>query len=232
MDESIETINHKGYQIKIYQNDMAEDPREWENLGTMMCFHNHYTLGDKHNYSEDDFSSWRDVYDFIMKEYDPLWIIPLSLYDHSGITISHGSPSCPWDSGYVGFHFIPKAKVREEYSVKRISKKLKEEIRIRLDCELETYDNYLRGSVYGYQIEHPERDELDSCWGFYGWDHEKSGLLTDAESSVEWDIKDREEEYQKERRAHINKLKNLIKNRVPFGCRPAFDAPPLYENIY
>lgn len=39
-------------------------------------------------------------------------------------------------------------------------------------------------SVYGYQI-----DELeDSCYGFYGYDHEKSGLLDEAKSVIDHHI--------------------------------------------
>ena len=39
--------------------------------------------------------------------------------------------------------------------------------------EVETYDQYLRGDVYGYQIIEPYADDnnLDGCWGFYGLDY-------------------------------------------------------------
>ena len=41
-----EDISYKGYIIKIFQDEMAENPREWDNLGTMVCFHPDYNLGD------------------------------------------------------------------------------------------------------------------------------------------------------------------------------------------
>ncbi len=34
--------------------------------------------------------------------------------------------SCPWDSGQVGWVFVSKKKVREEYGVKRITESLVE----------------------------------------------------------------------------------------------------------
>jgi hypothetical protein len=35
------------------------NPRmEFDNLGTMICFHKRYNLGDKHNWDIDDFSEW------------------------------------------------------------------------------------------------------------------------------------------------------------------------------
>ena len=37
--------------LSIIQDVDAEDPRNWDNLGTMICFHRRYSLGDKHDYS-------------------------------------------------------------------------------------------------------------------------------------------------------------------------------------
>jgi hypothetical protein len=37
-----------------------------------------------------------------------------------------------------------------------------------LTAEIEELDQYLSGDVYGYVIETPDGDLLDSCWGFYG----------------------------------------------------------------
>lgn len=45
----METL-YKGYTIKIEQDDPMESPREWDNVGTMICFHRNYSLGDKHSY--------------------------------------------------------------------------------------------------------------------------------------------------------------------------------------
>ena len=47
--------------LKIYQDDMAESPREcFEHLGTMACWHSRYMLGDKHDFSEpSDFEEFR-----------------------------------------------------------------------------------------------------------------------------------------------------------------------------
>ena len=52
------------------------------------------------------------------------------------------------------------------------------------------------GDVYGISsIESPDGAELDegSVWGFYGSDHEKSGLLEEARSTIDWHIKQLEE---------------------------------------
>ena len=43
----METELYKGYTIKIEQDDIGGDCREWDNTGTMVCRHRDYNLGDK-----------------------------------------------------------------------------------------------------------------------------------------------------------------------------------------
>lgn len=45
--EALETIEYKNHEIKIFQDDSAESPREWENLGTIAALHRRYNLADK-----------------------------------------------------------------------------------------------------------------------------------------------------------------------------------------
>lgn len=59
----------------------------------------------------------------------------------------------------------------KEYGGKIVTQKLKERVTEYLKGEVETYDQYLTGDVYGYKVfkvENGEEEELDSCWGFYG----------------------------------------------------------------
>ena len=103
--------------------------------------------------------------------------LPLYLYDHCGITISTAPFACPWDSGQVGWIYVTKSRIREEYGA--FSKQLLNKVEAVLRSEVETYDQYLQGFVYGYMTFSLENGELvdgDSCWGFYGYDTEKNGL--------------------------------------------------------
>lgn len=45
------TINNEEIILTMETDDDVESPREWENLGTMICFSNRYNWGDKHGYS-------------------------------------------------------------------------------------------------------------------------------------------------------------------------------------
>jgi hypothetical protein len=168
---------YKGHTIKIEHDDLDLNPRtEWDNLGTMVCNHKRYSLGDEEASKEipwNDFNSWQEAEDYILNNYDVGVILPLYLYDHSGITMNTTGFSCPWDSGRVGFIFITKDKMRKEYSKKRVSKQLTEKVAEYLKKEVETYDQYLTGDVWWYKIEDANGTEIDSCGGYYGYDYVK-----------------------------------------------------------
>lgn len=164
----LETIAINGMTGKIFMDEDPVNPREWDNLATMVCFHRRYDLGDRHAYRHEDYSGWEAFEASLRKEDPSAIIVPLYLYDHSGITISTRPFSCPWDSGQVGFAVVPGKKIREEYGVKRISQKVRARAEAVVNGEVETYDSYLRGDVYGYTLE--KDGEEDSCWGFFGMD--------------------------------------------------------------
>ena len=166
---AIETKTIGKYKIEIMPDDQPFDPRGDDNLGTMICFHSNYCLGDKHEYRHQDYQGWEHMEREIIKNEDVGIILPLYLYDHSGITMNTTGFHCPWDSGKVGFIIISKEKMRYEYSKKRISKQLIERVKGYLRSEVEEYDSYLTGDAYGYRITNTNTDEeVDSCWGYLG----------------------------------------------------------------
>jgi hypothetical protein len=162
--------------LNIYHENYPQDPREWDNLGKMICTHKRYNLGDKHTFNFDNHDSWDEVEKAIKREYNIAVILPLFLYDHSGITMRTTSFNDRWDSGQVGFIIATKENVREQYSVKRISPKLAEKIKGYLINEVETYDQYLTGEVYRFEVTDLNGVELDSCGGFFGADFKMNGL--------------------------------------------------------
>lgn len=176
--------------LRIEQDDMDHSsPRDWDNMGTMVCFHKSYVLGDKdHGYDPSEYDGWSEMAAAIQKDEDLAVILPLYLYDHSGISMSVGRFDCHWDSGQVGFIFVSKKKVREEYGKKRLSQKILELVENALIGEVGTYDQYLTGDVWGYVIEDDEGNHLDSCWGFYGRDtceEEAKSVMETLEKEVQ-----------------------------------------------
>ena len=177
-EQPFHSEEYKGYTINIYPDDQPESPREWDNLGIMVCWHNRYNLGDEQpKESPQEYWEGCAMDDFI--------ILPLFLYDHGGITMNTSGFSCPWDSGQVGYIYISKDDVRREYGWQRITKQREAKIIQYLKNEVQTYDDYLTGNVWGYEIEDSEND-IDSCWGFYGdYDHPKHGVLAYVKMEID-----------------------------------------------
>ena len=205
----METINYKGCLIKIEQDEYSESPREWDSLGTMVCWHSRYNLGDKHSFDNNN-----EFQEFV-KDEDIAVLLPLFLYDHSGITMNTTGFSCPWDSGQAGWIYITKDRVKKEYSWKNLTRTRLAKIREYLVGEVKTYDDYLTGNVYGFTAEDKNGEEIDSRQGFFG-DHEKSGLLDEAKGSIDYHI-------DHKRRKHLEYLKSMIRNRVPLEARLAMN---------
>jgi len=169
------------YNIKIEQDLDPMNPRkECDNLGTLICFHRRYSIGDKSDYVSGNFASFDDLKNAIIKTENPAVILPVFMYDHSGITINTTGFSCPWDSGQIGFIFVSRDQVKKEYGWKRLSKKRLSKIEQYLNGEIETYNQYLKGDVFGFIIEDESGEHVDSCWGFYGYEYCK----TEAEAIV------------------------------------------------
>ena len=174
----METLTNGTKTLKIFNDDFDMNPRtEWDNLGKMVCFHKRYQLGDKHTFSLNDAMMFE-------KNRKDCIIMPLYLLDHGGITISTNAFRDPWDSGKVGFIYIEKKKARAEYGWKVLTKAREANIRSYLEGEVETYDQYLRGEVYRFEVW--ENDKMiNSCGGFFGSNHKESGLFYHANWKVE-----------------------------------------------
>lgn len=166
-----ETLEYKGYDIDVYYDPDAESPRAWDNLGTFYTAHRYYCPEkefDEH-FDFDEVCDERpgDLRESFLKKYVAL---NLYLYDHSGQTISSSPFFCPWDSGWFGIVAVSVENIKKEFGWKVLTHARRRKIEGYLQGEIDTYDDYLRGEVYGYRIT-PADDKdkgLESCWGYYG----------------------------------------------------------------
>jgi hypothetical protein len=168
MNTPCQTEEYKGYTINIFFDEYPDNPREGDNLGIMQCFHKKYNLGDKHIVDSKDYNSWNEMEHDLIKNFDAAVILPIYMYDHSGVTVSTKPFSCPWDSGRLGLIFVTRDALLKKYNMKKLSKKVLETAKKELESEVEIYDQYLGGDVYGFKIKDLDGNEIDSGWGFYG----------------------------------------------------------------
>lgn len=184
--------------FRLEQDEDPCDPRGDDNLGKMICFHKGYNLGDKHDLSSDMFDGWEEMEKYLKETMNAGVILPLYLYDHSGITMNTTGFSCRWDSGQVGFIYCTLKDVLENWPGQKSwddeMKDWREEDKMittreaterLLKGEVETYDQYLTGEIYRFSITkvetcdhgHKHETKEDSCSGFYGSDLETNGVL-------------------------------------------------------
>jgi hypothetical protein len=221
-----ETLEYKGFTINVHNDDDPQNPRDWDNLGTMVVKWGDYDLGDKHDIDIEQFrraeskDSWAALKKYLIEEKKADIILPLYIYEHSGMTISTTGFSCPWDSGRAGFIYMTAEKIRHEYSVKRITKALRKRVTGYLVNEVKTYDDYITGNTYGYTVEDSDSNEIEaSCWGFFGDDHEASGLLEYAHDAIDCEIEARAEEAERLRKYKQKQVKHWIKRKLDLGLR-------------
>lgn len=170
------------YKVTLYMEEYDTshaNPRDMDNLGVMWCQHRRYTLGDEdfarhipEHGAVDDFyrqmserHSGDDLVQAMVKhikrQLGATVVLPLYLYDHSGITISAGrdllkgghfqrrghfiSDPQGWDTSSVGFIFDTE-RTREQTGTPL-------DVETALQEEVKYYAMYLEGDVWGYRLE-------------------------------------------------------------------------------
>ncbi len=192
MDNPIHTEMYRDHRIKIFHDTDPENPRNFETYTTMTCWHRRYRLGDPHTFeTPSDFlvnlagvskATTLGMDALLMRARRQAIILPLYLYDHSGITMNTIGFHCPWDSGQVGFIHVTRVDARSAYGVKRLSPQRSDHLEKLLVQDVVTYDAYLTVNCFGFIIEKDD-EETDSCWGFLG--HYETHCLPDARASID-----------------------------------------------
>jgi len=194
MMEPFNTREYRGYTIEIHPDHCGESPREWDNLGVMYCWHRRYGLGDKDAQPPCDSACVARINGMETA----VVVLPLYLYDHSGITMNTTGFSCPWDSGQVGYIYVTREQIEAEYGWRRLTRKRRRIVEEVLRQEVKTYDDYLTGRVFGFIVKDWADQDIDSCWSFFGWPDEDSYIMAEARASVDWAIKQHEEQAREE----------------------------------
>jgi len=205
--DTIETGKINGYTWEISSDPYVENPRlDMDHDNTMVCFNRKYDLGDKqltdprdlgkeHAFAtficeveglEYEYSDWglsEEQVERIGKWIEKnLLVLDLYLYDHSGITMSTTPFSSRWDSGQVGYIYMTREQARKVTGMKRLTAKGEAKALDYMRADVETYDQWLRGDVYGYTVTDPNGEEVDSCWGYYGTE----AAIAGARESIEY----------------------------------------------
>jgi hypothetical protein len=176
MSDSIKEVVVNGQTIKIVTSECNDSPRSWDCLSTLIFVGKYQHLGDEHELNHNDYNGWDEFERAVRKEYNVATLTKVYGYSHGGLAISTSPFQCNWDSGVLGFAIVTKEKLREEHSIKNVTKKYRVKAELVVEGEVETLNQYINGDVYGFEIEDAEGDVIDSCYGFYGDDVMTNGM--------------------------------------------------------
>lgn len=167
---AITTTDGRKLRLVIEQDELLEDPRSWDNLGTMLCRNRHYQLGDcntnreteeqlaeicrKYGKSDEEIDemTFAEEIQFILNQ-DNICGLPLYITDHSGISMQTYRFDA-WDSSFVGLIFVEKDFYLAQTCLKD-EEGWKEKAKETLKSEVETYSDFLEGNVYEWTLYEP-----------------------------------------------------------------------------
>lgn len=186
---ALDTSEYKGYTIEIYHDEDASNPREHDNLGTIATWHKRHKMGDV--------QPSEDPPEYLASLAKGEIVLPVYMYEHSGIALSTGAFSDPWDSGQLGYIHVSRERMYKDWQTTRITKKLRETVLGVLRSEIEEYGKYVNGECYGYVLKDVDGETVDSCWGYIGYEY----VQQEAKSQADWFAAERDKRNEAEREA-------------------------------
>lgn len=195
------------YKIEVDYDYYPDNPRKWGPVCHIMSIKGNWDIADEGlSFSREDiFNKLEEL------ESNPDVVIkPIYMYDHSGQTIRLTPFGDPWDSGVCGYIYANKDEVIREIG-NATEENWKERAEIAMDHEIKVYDQFICGEVYGVRVcqrdvveckstisgniwTTEEWEQIDSCYGFYGYDFEENGLIECALENLPDDVEIIEEE--------------------------------------
>ena len=164
----MENIKYKDYEIKIENDDYPFNPFDDDAMGKIIF---HPESGYK--VSEGDY--------FEAKENN--FSVMLEAYIHSGIALSvmGQGHQCQFDTSHGIAIWIPSDDCKPNNKNEAVKW---------ADQACSLFNQWENGEVYHYSIDDEDGELIDSCGGFFGYDHEESGLLINAREAIDYHVKE------------------------------------------
>ena len=161
--------------LSIVYDVCPESPRTWGgNVGRFLVRDNCKYIDNESDVSL-NFSDRNGDAAALDKNPDVIAYLPVYVYDHSGACMNTTGFSCPWDSGQIGWIVCTRESLRGAWiSWARITEERRKVIMDMLRGEVEVYNSFMSGEVYGYELyaANPEGDRdddmIDEGYGYYG----------------------------------------------------------------
>jgi hypothetical protein len=166
----IEAREVNGFRVEFYHDPDTESPRDMTHGCEMVLSHRKYDLPNDAGLDLDDFGGWGEVGEALEKD-GALLVLPVYMMDHSEVSLSVADYGDPWDSGQLGLAYVTPQNWADTQGTKWTGDQSQVEQAQRLIAdEVQIYGQYLNGECFGFRVLDFDGEELDSCWGFIGFD--------------------------------------------------------------
>lgn len=164
----------------VHDPEGGWDPREGDNLMEIVHWHRRYDFGER---APDGLDGIEGVRKWLVKERKALNVLPLMIYDHSGVTLwvgdmPRGIPGehVGWDTGQVGFIYTTQKQID-------LLGAPADSIDRQLRAEVKEWDDFMTGNIYGFVIEDKDGEELERGGGCIG---DPRYALEEADGWIKW----------------------------------------------
>lgn len=196
MSEAVETFVVDGHTVALYQDSDCLSPRDSDALlGLFLGLpHRSYNIGDEQlgahavypcpdcggagcaGCEGEGERAPRDPADLaamLKALHGARVVLQVGMIDHSGVSFYVGGGAHPhdpggWDSGTCGF-ILDTPQTRKNYFGE--VEPTEEQITQGLSVEVEEYARWAQGDCYGYTITDTNGEQVDSCWGYIGYEY-------------------------------------------------------------
>ena len=158
----VKEIKQDGKVIKIFRDVEVDSPQDADAFGKMIYTSTKYLLGGEQLTSEE--------LDSIENNVDNI-CLPVYAYVHGSVQLNTTGFNCKWDSGQCGLVYTTIEDALYEFSELEMTPQLLEKIKQRLVGDVETFNQYLNGEVYGYTVTGADGEIIDECYQYYGLEH-------------------------------------------------------------
>lgn len=193
------------YTYTVDYDQWADSPRNWDNLGLMVLSHKQYDFPNDVKVNFGDFFNWEEVKKHLKKEHKAIHILPVQIYDHSGVRLYVGTTHDRWDGGQVGFVFTTEEQIKKSGQESLTAKEIKKI----LTGEVDIYSKYVNGEVYFSEVKDENGEVVDGggC-GFYSREEAEECAKSTIARLEQWD-----------RAGQQKALKEKIKHKVSLDKR-------------
>jgi len=146
-------------------------PREWDNVSTLVSWSRDYNLGDGEennhgSYFTDDFYGTADLRSRLADN-APIFL-PFHSYDTpAGAKIELCPEHADEPHRWTGVAYVSWEKLHAEYGEKVTAENIANAVEI-VKHEIATYNSYLQGDVYAWDVVDADGEILESCHGYIG----------------------------------------------------------------